>query len=101
MELLLGLSRLTVAAEDDLKLEFAFAIYDVDRDGYISNGDMFHVLKTMVGENLGDVQLQQLVDRQIVKADQDGVGKLSLQEFKDAVKNLGVANEFVIDLDPY
>lgn len=30
------------------KLEFAFRVYDMDQDGYISNGELFMVLKTMV-----------------------------------------------------
>jgi Ca2+-binding EF-hand superfamily protein len=55
--------------DDEKKLEFAFNIYDMDRDGYISNGELFTVLKMMVGNNLTDLQLQQLVDRTIIKAD--------------------------------
>jgi len=96
VELLIGLASVAGALEDDIKLEFAFAIYDIDRDGYISNGDLFQVLKTMVGDGLSDVQMQQLVDRQIVKADQDGDGKLSLKEFKDAANQFG--DTFRIDL---
>lgn len=30
----------------------AFKVYDVDRDGFISNGELFLVLKMMVGSNL-------------------------------------------------
>ena len=33
----------------------------MDRDGYISNGELFIVLKMMVGNNLKDQQLQQVV----------------------------------------
>jgi Ca2+-binding EF-hand superfamily protein len=33
-------------------LPVAFKVYDVDRDGYISNGELFLVLKMMVGNNL-------------------------------------------------
>ena len=33
-------------------LVVAFKVYDVDRDGYISNGELFLVLKMMVGNNL-------------------------------------------------
>jgi hypothetical protein len=32
--------------------EVAFKVYDMDRDGYISNGELFLVLKMMVGSNL-------------------------------------------------
>jgi serine/threonine-protein phosphatase 2B regulatory subunit len=31
----------------------------MDRGGYISNGELFDVLKMMVGKNLNDSQLQQ------------------------------------------
>ena len=42
------------------KLLFAFKIYDIDKDGFISNGELFTVLKLMVGSNLKDSQLQQV-----------------------------------------
>lgn len=55
----------------------AFKIYDMDRDGYISNGELFQVLKMMVGNNLKDAQLQQIVDKTIIYADKDRDGKIS------------------------
>ena len=59
----------------------AFKIYDMDKDGYISNGELFNVLKMMVGNNLKDAQLQQIVDKTIIFADSDGDGKISFEEF--------------------
>jgi serine/threonine-protein phosphatase 2B regulatory subunit len=59
----------------------AFKIYDMDNDGYISNGELFQVLKMMVGTNLKDIQLQQIVDKTIIIADLDGDGKISYEEF--------------------
>ena len=59
----------------------AFKIYDIDRDGFISNGELFQVLKMMVGNNLKDTQLQQIVDKTIINADTDGDGKISFEEF--------------------
>lgn len=53
----------------------------MDNDGFISNGELFHVLKTMVGNNLKDTQLQQIVDKTIVFADKDEDGKISFEEF--------------------
>jgi serine/threonine-protein phosphatase 2B regulatory subunit len=50
----------------------AFKVYDMDRDGLISNGELFLVLKMMVGNNLKDQQLQQIVDKTIMEADKDG-----------------------------
>ena len=51
------------------KKESHFRIYDMDGDGYISNGELFQVLKMMVGSNLKDTQLQQIVDKTILFAD--------------------------------
>ena len=59
----------------------------MDRDGYISNGELFLVLKMMVGNNLKDGQLQQIVDKTIMEADLDGDGKLSFEEFSQMVAN--------------
>lgn len=64
-------------------LTVAFKIYDMDKDGYISNGELFQVLKMMVGNNLRDTQLQQIVDKTIIHADTDGDGKISFEEFCD------------------
>ncbi len=65
----------------------AFKVYDMDRDGFISNGELFLVLKMMVGNNLKDGQLQQIVDKTIMEADKDGDGKLSFDEFVQMVSN--------------
>jgi len=62
-------------------LTVAFKIYDIDRDGYISNGELFQVLKMMVGNNLKDGQLQQIVDKTIIYSDKDGDGRISYDEF--------------------
>ena len=53
----------------------------MDKDGYITNGELFNVLKMMVGNNLKDAQLQQIVDKTIIFADSDGDGKISFEEF--------------------
>ena len=53
----------------------------MDKDGYISNGELFQVLKMMVGNNLKDTQLQQIVDKTIINADKDGDGRISFREF--------------------
>lgn len=53
----------------------------MDNDGYISNGELFQVLKMMVGNNLKDTQLQQIVDKTILFADKDEDGRISFEEF--------------------
>ena len=42
---------------------------------------LFQVLKTMVGNNLSEKQLQEIVDKTILYADKDGDGKISYDEF--------------------
>ena len=44
----------------------------MDNDGFISNGELFQVLKMMVGNNLKDTQLQQIVDKTIFMYDKVG-----------------------------
>lgn len=43
----------------------AFKVYDMDRDGFISNGELFLVLKMMVGNNL-KVRRRRLQTRSLV-----------------------------------
>ena len=81
LEFVQGLNSLSAGASQEEKLRFAFQIYDINNDGFISNGELFQVLKMMVGNNLNDTQLQQLVDRTIIKADTDFDGKISFDEF--------------------
>ncbi|KAB0391671.1 hypothetical protein E2I00_008663, partial [Balaenoptera physalus] len=76
-----GVSQFSVKGDKEQKLRFAFRIYDMDKDGYISNGELFQVLKMMVGNNLKDTQLQQIVDKTIINADKDGDGRISFEEF--------------------
>ena len=59
-EFVTGLSAFSSKGNKEEKLRFAFKVYDIDRDGYISNGELFIVLKMMVGSNLKDQQLQQV-----------------------------------------
>ena len=55
----------------------------MDNDGFIDNQDLFTIVKLMVGQNLGDKQVQQIVDQTILDADTlDMDGRISFQEFK-------------------
>ena len=55
LEFVQGLNSLSAGSTQEEKLRFAFQIYDINNDGYISNGELFQVLKMMVGNNLNDV----------------------------------------------
>ena len=80
-EFIQGISQFSVKGDKAIKLRFAFQIYDMDKDGFISNAELFQVLKMMVGSNLKDSQLQQIVDKTILFHDKDGDGKISFDEF--------------------
>ena len=113
-EFVSGLSAFSSKGNKEEKLRFAFKVYDIDRDGYISNGELFIVLKMMVGSNLKDGQLQQvsprpqcsrviyrstatdtgpqqIVDKTIMEADLDKDGKISFEEFTKMVENTDVS----------
>jgi serine/threonine-protein phosphatase 2B regulatory subunit len=68
------------------KLKFTFRVYDIDADGFISNKDLFQTLQIMVGTNLTDIQLQQIVDKTFIEADKDKDGLISFSEFEAIVE---------------
>ncbi|KHN94632.1 Calcineurin subunit B [Metarhizium album ARSEF 1941] len=96
-EFVSGLSAFSSKGNKEQKLQFAFKVYDIDRDGYISNGELFIVLKMMVGSNLKDQQLQQIVDKTIMEADLDNDGKISFDEFTKMVENTDVSMSMTLD----
>ncbi|KAJ2009998.1 Calcineurin subunit B [Coemansia sp. RSA 376] len=98
-EFITGLSTFSSKGAKEEKLRFAFKIYDIDRDGYISNGELFMVLKMMVGNNLTPAQLQQIVDKTIREADRNGDGKVDFEEFQLFVARTDVANQLTIDTE--
>lgn len=97
-EFIQGVSQFSVKGDKTTKLRFAFRIYDVDNDGFISNGELFQVLKMMVGNNLKDSQLQQIVDKTILYADKDEDGKISFEEFCSVVGNTDIHKKMVVDV---
>jgi len=70
----------------------------VNGDGYISNGDLYYSLKTLVGDNLTDIQIQQLADRTIIAADKDMDGRISYDEFVEFVKDIKIGEMFSMEL---
>lgn len=95
-EFVTGLSAFSSKGNKEQKLQFAFKVYDIDRDGYISNGELFIVLKMMVGSNLKDQQLQQIVDKTIMEADLDKDGKISFEEFTKMVENTDISMSMTV-----
>jgi len=96
-EFITALSIFSTMQDEQRKFKFTFNMYDCDHDGFISNRDLFQVLKAMVGGNLNDVQLQQLVDRTIIKGDKDKDGKLNYEEFVEMIKDCDLGEKLTID----
>lgn len=66
----------------EAKTDFAFRVYDVDGDGYISSDDLRRVLQMMVGaDNLDEATSTRIVQKVIDDADTDGDQRISREEF--------------------
>lgn len=66
----------------EAKTDFAFRVYDVDGDGYISSDDLREVLQMMVGaDNLDEATTNRIVQKVIDDADTDGDQRISRDEF--------------------
>lgn len=61
----------------------AFSIYDTNNDGFITNVELFTRLKSLIGKNVDDEMLQQIVDKTIIYNDKDADGRINLKEFTD------------------
>ena len=70
-------NEMTNDAKLEEKQKITFQIYDIKGDGFISNGNLFNCLKMLVGDNLTDVQIQQISDQTLIAADKDMDGKIS------------------------
>ena len=60
------------------------------RDGFISNEELYEVLKMMTGDNLTESQLHQIVNRTILYLDKDADGKIGFDEFQQ-----GMSEEYI------
>ena len=54
------------------------------------------VLKMMVGENLKDAQLQQIVDKTIIEGDKDMDGKISFDEFCAMIEGTDIVKQLTL-----
>ena len=80
------------------KLLFAFRVYDVDDDGFISSSDLYSVLKMMVGDHIQDERLMEITNKVIGDADTDGDGMISKKEFTGALDVADIASRMTIAL---
>ncbi|KAK3800521.1 hypothetical protein RRG08_048726 [Elysia crispata] len=73
-----------------VKVDFVFSVYDYGGDGEIQMHEMHMLLKTTivsVGDEEPEEQLKELIDIVIGLMDTHQDGKISLEEFRDYVRN--------------
>ncbi|XP_062517500.1 calaxin-like [Corticium candelabrum] len=85
-----GLSTFVRGTKEE-KINFAFVVYDVNGDGYISKEDMFPMLKAslvkMPTEEDPEEGIKDLLDLVLKKMDHDKDGRLSHVDFTKSVCN--------------
>ncbi|ESP05466.1 hypothetical protein LOTGIDRAFT_228042 [Lottia gigantea] len=73
-------------APKNVKVEYAFRIYDFDEDDYISAGDLKEVIDKLTGDQkLSEEDMQQLIDNIFMEADLDDDELLSFAEFEHVI----------------
>eukprot|EP00771_Trimastix_marina_P002533 gnl/Trimastix_PCT/3668.p1 GENE.gnl/Trimastix_PCT/3668~~gnl/Trimastix_PCT/3668.p1 ORF type:complete len:193 (+),score=16.11 gnl/Trimastix_PCT/3668:78-656(+) len=95
-EFLHALSIFSPKAPKEDKLKFAFRVYDVDGDGFVSGDDLFEILQMMVGNSLTPQQLGQIVEKTVQEADLDGDGKLAYEEFIKVLDGMDLETKMTI-----
>ncbi|KAK0409970.1 hypothetical protein QR680_004870 [Steinernema hermaphroditum] len=80
----------------DEKLRFAFTMYDLNKNGYITRDEFKVILNMMVGANITAEQLDSIADRTITEADADNDGKISFQEFCKAMEKTDIEQKMSI-----
>lgn len=78
------------------KLRFAFQLYDQDKDGKISRGELLQVLRMMMEMQVTEEQLESIVDRTIMEADLDGDDAISFDEFRKSLEKVNIDHKMSI-----
>uniref|UniRef100_A0AC35TRY6 Ca2+/calmodulin-dependent protein phosphatase calcineurin subunit b n=1 Tax=Rhabditophanes sp. KR3021 TaxID=114890 RepID=A0AC35TRY6_9BILA len=78
------------------KLRFAFSMYDLNKNGYITREEFKVILNMMVGSNITWEQLECIADRTITEADTNKDGKISFDEFCKAMEKTDIEQKMSI-----
>ncbi|XP_028396089.1 calcineurin B homologous protein 1-like [Dendronephthya gigantea] len=81
---------------EEEKLKFIFSIYDIDKDGIITQADLLKILEMMVGVNIGREQLELIAHRTIKDADADIDDRIDFDEFKKVMKTEEIATKMTV-----
>ncbi|KAJ3416613.1 Calcineurin subunit B type 2 [Chytridiales sp. JEL 0842] len=93
---------LSVFAKDakrEQKLAFAFKVYDCNADGKIDRSDLLSILRLMVGKNLPEEDIRDIVEQTIYEADViDKDGCICFEEFKRTLFSADLGKMLTIDV---
>ncbi|CAK5079041.1 unnamed protein product [Meloidogyne enterolobii] len=89
-------SKPNIVNSREQKLKFAFSMYDLNKNGYITRDEFKFILNMMVGSNITPDQLDSIADRTITEADADKDGKISFEEFCKAMERTDVDQKMSI-----
>ncbi|XP_046661485.1 calcium and integrin-binding family member 2 isoform X2 [Homalodisca vitripennis] len=79
------LSVFSEQAPRDIKVFYAFKIYDFDGDQHIGPADIETALKLLTHNELSPEEVAQVCEKAVEEADVDGDGKLSYMEFEHVI----------------
>lgn len=86
-----GLSAIASRASQRERAEFVFRLYDSTGSGYITKDSVREMLQACLEENkavtLTDQQLDKICDKTMSDFDNDGDGKITLEDFQEAVEH--------------
>ena len=104
MEFVTGLYALSSRATISDKAKFCFAVYDIDKNGFIEKNELMEVLRFSLGTNsavkLPEDQLENIVNSTFQKMDTNGDGKIELSEFEaEAKRNPAILACVNVDID--
>lgn len=83
-------------ASEELKLKFAFEIFDVDGDGKINESDLYYILNIMVGKQFQSQKLSQIVSTLIQTNSKQNQNFLTFQELTDSIGKQEIIDKMTI-----
>ncbi|KAK7868749.1 hypothetical protein R5R35_002546 [Gryllus longicercus] len=79
------LSVFSEQASRDIKVFYAFKIYDFDGDQHLGPGDLERTLRLLTRSELAPEEVTQVCEKVVEESDVDGDGKLSFMEFEHVI----------------
>jgi serine/threonine-protein phosphatase 2B regulatory subunit len=84
---MIALSPLCENATREEKIDFAFRLYDVNRDGKVCQSDLRVIIKLLVGNSMSEDYITNLVRQTMKDADRNGDSEITFEEFQSSIAN--------------